>query len=111
MAACLLITAPLEFALDARVYRRPRPMLIALAVTVLVFGLWDIVAIHAGHWWYSPDHVTGILLPGRLPLEELVFFVVVPLCALLSYEAVGTVLRRVRALRAHPAHTSGGEDG
>ena len=36
--------------------------------------------------------MSGLLLPGRLPLEELLFFVVVPLCAILTFEAV----RRLR---------------
>jgi hypothetical protein len=33
---------------------------------------------------------------GVLPVEELVFFVVVPTCALLTYQAVGRVLDRGR---------------
>jgi hypothetical protein len=32
--------------------------------------------------------VTGVVLPGGVPLEELVFFVVVPLAAVLTLEAV-----------------------
>jgi hypothetical protein len=31
-----------------------------------------------------------------MPIEELVFFIVVPICGLLTYEAVGQVLRRTR---------------
>lgn len=96
MAACLLVTLPLEFWLRARVYRRPRRLLIALVPTVVVFFVWDAIAIARGHWSYSPDHTTGVLLPGAVPIEELVFFVVVPICGLLTYEAVGTVLRRRR---------------
>lgn len=96
MAACLAITAPLEFALRARVYRRPRRLLLALAPVVLVFAAWDIIGIHRGHWWYSEQFTTGLLLPLQMPVEELVFFVVIPVCGLLTYEAVGVVLRRLR---------------
>jgi hypothetical protein len=32
-----------------------------------------------------------------LPLEELAFFVVIPLAGLLTYEAVGVVIRRRRS--------------
>ncbi len=96
MAACVLVTLPLEFLFRARVWRRPRRLLQALLPVVLVFVAWDAVGIARGHWWYSPAYTTGILLPFRLPLEELVFFVVVPLCGLLTYEAVGTVLQRSR---------------
>ena len=91
MAACLLATLPLELVLKAGVYRRPRRWLAALVPVFLVFSLWDWLAIRRGHWTYSPRYTTGIVLLG-LPLEELVFFVVVPTCALLTYQAVVRLL-------------------
>ncbi len=99
MAACVLITLPLEFVLRARIYRRPRRYLVALLPVVVVFSIWDVVAIAREHWWYSPAYTTGVILPAGLPLEELVFFVVIPTCGLLTYEAVGTVLGWVRGWR------------
>lgn len=93
MAGCLLLTLPLEFWLRARVYRRPLRLLLALTPPVVVFYVWDAVAIARGHWSYSPEQTTGWVLPGGVPLEELVFFLVIPVCGLLTYEAVGTVLR------------------
>ena len=62
MAGCLLITLPLEFVLRARVYRRPRRLLLSLLPVLVVFLAWDVVGIWRGHWWYSPDYTTGILL-------------------------------------------------
>ncbi len=99
MGACVLVTLPLEFVLRARVYRRPRTVARVLLVVVAVFALWDVVGIWRDHWSYSPRFTTGILL-GPLPLEELVFFVVIPLCALLTYEAVGQVLHLVARRQA-----------
>lgn len=99
MAGCLAITLPLEFVLRARVYRRPRRLLLALLPVVLVFSAWDVVGIARGHWWYNPRHVTGVRLAFGMPLEELVFFVVVPLCGLLTYEAVGFCLGLAGRLR------------
>lgn len=91
MGACLLITLPLELLFSARVYRRWKLLLGSLIPVILVFSLWDIIAISRDHWTYNKQFVTGIHL-GNLPLEEIVFFIVIPICALLSYEAVGTVL-------------------
>jgi lycopene beta-cyclase len=91
MAACLLVTLPLELVLKAGVYRRPRRWLAALVPVFCVFTLWDWVAIRRGHWSYNPRWTTGIELLG-VPLEELVFFVVVPTCALLTYQAVVRLL-------------------
>ena len=67
-------------------------MLPAVGVVVVVFGLWDLLGIVRNHWTYNDEFITGIYL-GPMPPEELVFFVVISLCALLSYEGVSTVLR------------------
>lgn len=100
MAGCLLITLPLEFVFSAKVYRRPKLLLAAMIPVVIVYAVWDILGIWRGHWSYNPDYVTGIQLPLRMPLEELVFFVVIPICGLLTYEAVGTVFTWTRRWRA-----------
>ena len=68
-----------------------------------VTALPDVVGIVREHWWYSERYTTGILLPLDVPIEELVFFVVIPICGLLTYEAVGTVLGRVQARRERDA--------
>ncbi len=94
MGACVVITLPLEFLLCARVYRRPRRLLLAVLPLLVIFYVWDAVAIARGHWDYSPAHTTGWLLPASVPVEEAVFFVVIPLCGLLTFEAVGRMLAR-----------------
>lgn len=92
LLGCLLGTLPLEIFLGVRVYRRWRRLVLALLPTVVVFTAWDVAAIAAGHWHYDFHQMTGVVLPGRLPLEELLFFLVIPTCAILGFEAV----RRVR---------------
>ncbi len=103
MAGCVAITLPLEFVLRARVYRRPVRLLAALLPVVALFVAWDVLGIVRGHWTYSERYTTGILLPFDVPLEELVFFVVIPICGLLTFEAVGTVLGVVRRWRGRDA--------
>ena len=96
LAGCLALTAPLEFAFSARVYRRPRRVVRALALPVAIFAAWDVVAIRRHDWSYSSRYLTGWRLPLGLPVEELAFFVVVPLCTLLTYESVRRVVGRRR---------------
>lgn len=105
MAACLVLTLPLEFVLGARVYRRFRSLLYALVPVVVVFSVWDIIGIVREHWSYNPRYVTGVRLIFDMPLEELVFFVVIPVCGLLTYEAVGRVLERLRPQQARAGRT------
>lgn len=88
LAACLLGTLPLEFVLHTNVYARWRRLALTLLPVVLVFGGWDVLAIHQGTWYYDDGYLVGTRLPGRLPLEELLFFLVIPTCAVLTLEAV-----------------------
>ena len=92
LAACLVVSLPLEVVIGARVYRSPRRLARALWAPLALFVAWDIAAIRWGHWRYNPRFVTGWELPGPLPVEELAFFVVIPICGLLTFEAV----RRLR---------------
>lgn len=92
MGLCVAITLPLEFLFGARVWRRPRRLLAALVPTVAIFTVWDVIAISRDHWSYNPKYVTGWELPFDLPVEELVFFVVIPICSLLTYGAVRRVI-------------------
>src|SRR4051794_36025488 len=91
LALCLIGTAPLEIFLRTRVYRRPIRLLLTLLPVVVVFVVWDVYAIARGHWSYDRAETTGVLLPGRLPLEEVLFFLVIPICAVLTLEAVRSV--------------------
>ncbi len=93
LAGCLVVTAPLEIFLRVRVYARWRRFLLALLPTFAVFVVWVLYAIDQGHWDYSDRLTLGVRLPGGIPLEEVLFFVVVPLCAVLALEAVRRVTR------------------
>ena len=88
LAGCLVATAPLEIVLGARVWRRPLRLVLTLLPVVVLFTAWDVYAISRHHWSYDRAQTSGVLLPGRLPIEELLFFVVIPTCAILTLEAV-----------------------
>ncbi len=88
LGACVAVTLPLEFVGGARVYRRPKALLATLVPVLAVFGGWDLIAVHRGEWWFSAHYTLG-LRPAGLPIEEWLFFLVVPVCALLTYEVLG----------------------
>ena len=99
LGACLLVTAPLEL-FGRGVYRQPRRLLGALLPVAALFLVWDVIAIAADVWWYNPRYLVGLIPPGDLPLEEVLFFLVVPLCGLLTYSAVESILSMVSRRRA-----------
>ncbi|GFG76647.1 lycopene cyclase [Mycobacterium botniense] len=94
LAACLAVTAPLEV-FGAGVYRQPARTVKSVLPVAAVFLLWDEVAIAAHVWTYNRGYISGLHIPFRVPIEEMLFFVVIPLCALLTYSAVSAILDRV----------------
>lgn len=94
MGICVLITLPLEFVFGARVWRRPRRLAIALAPALVVFVAWDLWATAIGTWGFSERYTIGVTLPGGMAIEEFAFFTVIPICALLTLEAVRNLLGR-----------------
>lgn len=91
LAFCLAGTAPLELFLHVGVYRRWRRLLLTLLPVVPVFVVWDLYAIDRGQWSFDRAQTLDVLLPGGLPLEEVLFFLVVPIAAVLTLEAVRVV--------------------
>lgn len=95
LAFCLVGTLPLVPAFRLQVLRQPRRLLLTIALAGTPFLLWDVYATHAGHWWFDSDQT----LPWRvadLPLEEIGFFVVIPLVSVLTLEGVRAARRGVR---------------
>jgi lycopene cyclase domain-containing protein len=78
----------LEVVLRTRVLRRWRRLLLAVAPVLAVFLIWDAYAIASDHWTFDAERTTGVVLPAAIPLEELLFFLVVPLAGVLTLEAV-----------------------
>ncbi len=91
LAGVLLGSLWLEVVARTRVLRRPRRLVLSVAPVLLVFVVWDAYAIDSGHWTFDADHVLGLEPIAGVPIEELLFFVVVPLASILTLEAVRSV--------------------
>jgi lycopene cyclase domain-containing protein len=98
LAFCLAGTLPLVPAFRLRTLRQPRRLLLTVVLAASPFVLWDVYATRAGHWRFDAAQTLPWRVAG-LPLEEIAFFVVIPLAAVLTYEAVQVVRTRGGARR------------
>jgi lycopene cyclase domain-containing protein len=78
----------LEVFLKVGVLRRWKRALSSILPISAIFIGWDAYAIKRGHWFFDPDQILGIFGPWQIPLEEYLFFIIVPLAALMTIEAV-----------------------
>ncbi|MFM7491959.1 MAG: lycopene cyclase domain-containing protein [Actinomycetota bacterium] len=86
----------LEFAFKTKVLRRPRILLIALLPVSAFFLIWDAFAINQNHWTFDEAQILGIYGPLNIPLEEYLFFLIIPIAAVLTLEGVKVVMKRVK---------------
>lgn len=101
---CLVGTLPLVPLYRLTVLAQPRRLATTVVLAGAPFLAWDLWATHAGHWHFDPAQTLPPRLAG-VPLEEVAFFVVIPLASVLAYEAVRAGLRRRAA--AHPGSSAG----
>lgn len=95
LAFCLAGTLPLVPAFRLSVLRQPRRLLLTAVLAGTPFLVWDLYATHTGHWWFDADQTLPPRVAG-LPLEEVAFFVVIPVVSVLTFEAVKVARRRGR---------------
>ena len=95
LVICALVPLVMSFSKDLNFYASWRRLVLAIALPMVPFVLWDMVATSRGHWSFNPRYTLGIELVN-LPLEEVLFFVVVPFCALFTWESVKYFMRNRR---------------
>ena len=93
LAFCLAGTHPLSPWFRLGVLRQPRRLMLTVVLAGTPFLLWDLYATHAGHWRFDADQTLPWRVAG-IPFEEVAFFVVIPVVAVLTLEAT-------RAARRH----------
>jgi lycopene cyclase domain-containing protein len=81
----------LEIALKVGVLRRIKRVTFSVLPISILFLIWDAYAISQGHWFFDREQILGIYGPLDIPLEEYLFFIVIPLAAIMTIEGVTTV--------------------
>lgn len=81
----------LEIVLKTGVLRRIKRAALSILPVSIFFLIWDAYAIAKGHWFFDRTQMLGITGPFSIPLEEYLFFIIVPLAAILTIEGVTTV--------------------
>lgn len=83
------ISIPLIRSFEPRIrfFRNYKALFSGIFVMMLVFIPWDIVFTQHKIWSFNHDYVLGLYIAG-LPLEEWLFFIVIPYCVMFSYEVL-----------------------
>jgi len=82
----LLFPFLLTFVWKTKYYRFFKPLAGSIIIVGGIYILWDALVTARGDWWFNEQYLLNIPHPLGLPLEEILFFVVVPYACLFIYE-------------------------
>lgn len=87
LAGSLLFPLLLSFVNGVSYYKNWKTLLISHFSIAIIFCVWDSIFTKLGIWSFNEKYITGIHL-ANLPLEEVLFFIVIPYCCLFIYESI-----------------------
>ena len=81
----------LEIVLKVCVLKRFRRLFLSIAPSAFLFLCWDAYAIAKHHWHFDEKQMLGIVGPFHIPIEEYLFFIIIPIAAIMTLEGVRKV--------------------
>ncbi len=89
------ISYPLAQSFEWRIklYKKWKPLFLGTAIMMLVFIPWDIWFTDYGVWWFRDDYISGFKI-FLLPIEEWLFFIIVPYACIFIYEVLNYYVKR-----------------
>lgn len=90
----LTILFPVVLSFDKRVkfYKSWRYLWPGMAISGLLFLIWDILFTIKGVWSFNNNYITGLTIAG-LPIEEVFFFLTVPFACVFIYECLNYYIK------------------
>ena len=84
----LIVAAALHYRYRLKLYRNVREMVVTAGFYFIVGVAWDMIGASRGHWAFDYENLLGLTV-GVLPVEELLFMLIVPYGILVFYKFFG----------------------
>lgn len=90
------IAGPIALSFDSRVHYVSswKNVLLASVIVAIPFLIHDEIFTSNGFWGFNDSYISGIKF-GSLPLEEILFFIVVPFSCVFIYECCNYYFRKI----------------
>lgn len=93
LLACISVPLVASFYPKHAFFKEWRYFFPANLAVAIFFWIWDAIFTEKGIWGFNPDYVLQEYFFG-LPIEELLFFIVVPYCCAFTYFALAYLVKR-----------------
>ena len=82
-----------------RIKRFWRNFLLADGSILVIYLIWDYWAIKKENWSFDSEQILGFYLFGIVPIEEVLFFIIVPLMTVIVYVTLIKILKYIKEKR------------
>ena len=82
-----------------RITRFWRNFLLTDVSILAIYLMWDYWAIKKENWSFDAEQILGIYLFGNVPIEEVLFFIIVPLMTIIVYVTLIKILSHFKEKR------------
>jgi len=96
---CILVPFLFSFHPRIKFYKQWKYFVLPSVLTAIFFLVWDIAFTRSGVWSFNPRYLIGAALFG-LPMEEYLFFFIVPYCCVFTYYCMGKFFNFKRYTKA-----------
>jgi lycopene cyclase domain-containing protein len=95
MVLILSLAGPLVLSFSKKIdfWKNPGKLILSIGIPFIIFAAWDIIVTARGHWSFNQDYTIGFKI-YNLPIEEILFFIVIPFCGLFTWECVKYFTRK-----------------
>lgn len=90
IAACAIFIA-VTFRINVKGFWKT--FLLTDSIVLVVYLSWDYWAIAKRNWYFDSNQVLGTFILGKLPVEEILFFIVVPFTSVLTFLALKKITK------------------
>lgn len=93
LAASIIFPFLLSFDKNVHFYTRWAPLFKATGIVAVFFIIWDIVFTAVGVWGFNDAYILGFKFAG-LPIEEWLWFFIIPYCCIFIYECLNFYIKK-----------------
>ena len=99
--ACSL-AGPFALSFDKKVqfYKKWKAAFAAMFLPAIFYILWDGIFTHLQVWFFNEQYVVAKTFVYNLPLEEILFFIIVPYCCTFIYECIRSYFPKIKTTKA-----------
>ena len=84
---CIIIPFIFSFHRKIKFYKKWPEFIKSNIITITPFIIWDEIFTSNKVWGFNDEYLSGLYI-FNLPIEEMLFFLIIPYCVIFTYEVI-----------------------